>query len=131
MNRFSERILLLMAAFALLLVPVAAIAAGGFTDVEDDSVFIADIQWMKDNGVTKGCNPPTNDKFCPKNNVTREQMSAFMHRLATNQVVDADKVDGKDASELTSDAYSTYHDAAMAIPPTLGTVLELTGLPAG
>ncbi len=88
-NRTSGRILLIAAAFALFLVPVAAIAAGGFTDVEDDSVFISDIQWMKDTGVTQGCNPPTNDKYCPKNNVTREQMSAFMHRLAVNQIVDA------------------------------------------
>ena len=38
---------------------------------------------MKDNGIAKGCNPPTNNKFRPKNAVTREQMSAFMHRLAT------------------------------------------------
>ena len=30
--------------------------------------------------------------------VTREQMAAFMHRLAINQVVDADTVDGMDAS---------------------------------
>jgi len=82
-------VLLIVAAFALFLVPVAAIAAGGFTDVDDDSVFLADIQWMKDTGVTKGCNPPTNDRFCPEGNVTREQMSAFMHRLAVNKVVDA------------------------------------------
>ena len=44
---------------------------------------------MKDNHITDGCNPPTNNKFCPKNAVTREQMSAFMHRLATKRVVDA------------------------------------------
>jgi len=31
-------------------------------------------------GITKGCNPPTNDKFCPKDNVTREQMAAFLRR---------------------------------------------------
>ncbi|MEA2022738.1 MAG: hypothetical protein U9N79_00455, partial [Actinomycetota bacterium] len=61
---------------------------------------------------TKGCNPPTNTKFCPSDNVTREQMSAFMHRLAINKVVDAktavnadnaadaDKLDGKDSSEF-------------------------------
>ncbi len=149
MHRTSGRILLLVAAFALFLVPVAAIAAGGFTDVEDDSVFIADIQWMKDNGVTKGCNPPTNDKYCPKNNVTREQMSAFMHRLAVNQIVDAataveadhattadsatdaDTLDGHTPDELTSDAFSTFHDAAVPLPTAYGTVLELKNLPAG
>jgi hypothetical protein len=82
-------VLLIVAAFVLFLVPVAAIAAGGFTDVEEDSVFKADIAWLADAGVTQGCNPPSNDRFCPGSNVTREQMAAFMHRLATNQVVDA------------------------------------------
>ncbi len=96
----GQRALLVLVAFALFLVPVAAIAAGGFTDVDDDSAFIADIQWMKDNGVTKGCNPPTNDKFCPGSYVTREQMSAFMHRIAVNQVVDAGTVEGMTAAEL-------------------------------
>ncbi len=88
-HRRSSRVLLIVAAFALFLVPVAAIAAGGFTDVDDDSVFKGDIAWLADAGVTKGCNPPANDKFCPEANVTREQMSAFMHRLAVNKVVDA------------------------------------------
>lgn len=89
MRRTSSRVLLIVAAFVLFLVPVAAIAAGGFTDVDDDSVFKTDIEWLADAGVTKGCNPPTNDRFCPSSNVTREQMAAFMHRLAIGQVVDA------------------------------------------
>lgn len=88
-HRRSGRALLVLAAFVLFLVPVAAIAAGDFTDVEDSSVFKADIDWLADAGVTKGCNPPSNTRFCPGNDVTREQMAAFMHRLAANQVVDA------------------------------------------
>lgn len=99
-NRPSRQILLIAAAFALFLVPVAAIAAAGFTDVADDNVFVADIEWMKDSGVTLGCNPPANDNFCPSANVTREQMAAFMHRLAVNRVVDAGTVEGMTAAEL-------------------------------
>jgi hypothetical protein len=76
------------------MIPVVANAAAGFIDVDDASVFVADIQWMADNGITKGCNPPTNDRFCPKDNVTREQMAAFMHRLADGQVVDAGSLNG-------------------------------------
>ncbi|MGB9357303.1 MAG: hypothetical protein WCC01_01995, partial [Acidimicrobiia bacterium] len=55
---------------------------------------------------TAGCNPPANDRYCPGNNVTREQMSAFMHRLAVNQVVDAatainaDNADNADNAQL-------------------------------
>lgn len=100
MSRMSRRVLLVAIAAALLLVPVAAIGAGGFTDVEADSVFRTDIDWLASAGVTKGCNPPTNDRFCPGSNVTREQMAAFMHRLADYQVVDAGAVGGYAADEL-------------------------------
>jgi len=106
-NKKSKRILLVLAAFALLIVPVVAFAAAGFGDVDSDNVFVADIQWMKDNDITRGCNPPANTNFCPGNVVTRQQMSAFMHRLAVNKVVDAatavnadnaDTLDGEHAS---------------------------------
>ena len=115
MHRTSSRVLLTVAAFVLFLVPVAAIAAGGFTDVDEDSVFKTDIAWLADAGVTKGCNPPTNDKFCPESNVTREQMSAFMHRLAVNKVVDArtamdaDNLDGKDSTAFATSGHD--HDS--------------------
>jgi hypothetical protein len=107
MNKKSTRILLLFAAFALFIVPVVALAAAGFDDVDDDNVFVADIQWMKDKAITKGCNPPSNTNFCPEKAVTRQQMAAFMRRLATKKVVDAatavdsDTLDGKDAADLT------------------------------
>src|SRR5690606_13984500 len=44
------------------------------------SVFAADIEWLAATGVTRGCNPPTNDRFCPDGPVTRGQMAAFLHR---------------------------------------------------
>ena len=31
-------------------------------------------------GVTRGCNPPVNDRFCPADLVTRGQMAAFLYR---------------------------------------------------
>jgi hypothetical protein len=30
--------------------------------------------------ITLGCNPPANDRFCPKDTVTRGQMAAFLKR---------------------------------------------------
>lgn len=57
-------------------------AAHNFTDVPDDNTFHADIEWLSENRVTRGCNPPANDEFCPSDNVTREQMAAFMRRLS-------------------------------------------------
>jgi hypothetical protein len=50
-----------------------------FTD-DDGSVFEADIERLAEAGVTKGCNPPENDMFCPNAPVTRGQMAAFLHR---------------------------------------------------
>ena len=47
---------------------------------DDDSIFEADIDRLGTAGVTRGCNPPTNDRYCPKGNVTRGQMAAFLHR---------------------------------------------------
>ncbi|MDH4116170.1 MAG: S-layer homology domain-containing protein [Acidimicrobiia bacterium] len=52
---------------------------GSFGD-DDGSVFEADIEWLAATGVTKGCNPPLNDRFCPDESVTRGQMAAFLRR---------------------------------------------------
>jgi hypothetical protein len=48
-----------------------------------DSVFRRDIDRMAAAGITRGCNPPTNDRFCPNDFVTRGQMAAFFHRAAS------------------------------------------------
>jgi len=56
-----------------------AIPSAGFTDTVG-SVFEANIDWMAYVGITKGCNPPTNDLFCPEGDVTRGQMAAFLVR---------------------------------------------------
>ena len=44
------------------------------------SVFEADINAIAAAGITLGCNPPTNDRYCPTDNVTRAQMAAFLRR---------------------------------------------------
>ena len=65
---------------AAVLAPVAVAASHQFTDVPDSNIFHGDIAWLADNGVTQGCNPPTNDMFCPDDYVTRGQMAAFLRR---------------------------------------------------
>jgi hypothetical protein len=47
---------------------------------DDDSIFEDQIDKLATAGVTRGCNPPVNDQFCPASNVTRGQMAAFLHR---------------------------------------------------
>jgi glucose/arabinose dehydrogenase len=44
------------------------------------SNFEADINKLATAGITRGCNPPANDQFCPNGRVTREQMAAFLVR---------------------------------------------------
>lgn len=132
MNRLSGRLLLIVAAFALLLVifPLAATGAGSFDDVPDGHTFKADIEWLASVGVTKGCNPPDNTLFCPDDPVTRGQMAAFIHRLADwlagtyaaighnhdadylaidGKAADADKLDGLSSSAFIHGA--GWHEA--------------------
>jgi hypothetical protein len=54
---------------------------GGNLFVDDDGItFENDIDKLATAGVTRGCNPPINDSFCPGRSVTREQMAAFLVR---------------------------------------------------
>jgi len=68
-----------MAAFLNRLMGFPAPDRDYFTD-DDGSIFEADINRLATAGVTSGCNPPTNDNFCPDDNVTRAQMAAFLSR---------------------------------------------------
>ena len=67
---------------ALLFTTVLATAVIAFDDVPDDNQFHGSIEWLADNEITLGCNPPENTEFCPGDNVSRQQMAAFMRRLA-------------------------------------------------
>src|SRR5690606_26375912 len=49
--------------------------------IDIDGIYENDIVWLALAGVTRGCNPPTNDRYCPEDPVTRGQMAAFLHRL--------------------------------------------------
>jgi glucose/arabinose dehydrogenase len=50
-----------------------------FTD-DDGTIFEGDIDRLATAGITLGCNPPTNDHFCPGNQVRRDQMASFLGR---------------------------------------------------
>lgn len=85
MSRDSSRrrIWVVGLALAVALVPALAFAAhpeGDFEDVPDDHTFHDDIQWMHDNGITRGCNPPENDEYCPDRELIRAEEAAFFHR---------------------------------------------------
>ncbi len=60
--------------------PPEALPGSGFWDVGDGHVFAEDVAWLAGEDVTRGCNAPWNDEFCPDDRVTRGQMAAFLVR---------------------------------------------------
>jgi hypothetical protein len=66
---------------ATFLVRALGLPAGSasFADIAG-SVHAANIGALAAAGITKGCNPPDNTLFCPKDPVTREQMATFLAR---------------------------------------------------
>ncbi len=79
------RRLVTIVALAVGMVPALPVAAdhlppnGYFVD-DDTSIHEADIDSIAAAGITRGCNPPVNDRFCPSGSVTRGQMAAFLRR---------------------------------------------------
>lgn len=51
-----------------------------FFNDDEGSVFENAINKIADVGVTQGCNPPANTRYCPTNRVTRGEMAAFIKR---------------------------------------------------
>jgi hypothetical protein len=68
-----------MAAFLVRGLDVSQSLDNPFTD-DDGSIFEEDIEGLAAGGITKGCNPPANTRFCPSAPVTRGQMAAFLVR---------------------------------------------------
>ncbi len=137
-------ILIATAALAVMAIPTVVSAAGGSFVDDDTSLFETDIEWMATANVTKGCNPPVNDLYCPTDNVTRGQMAAFMRRFAqylgaedgvvtsADYAVNADTLDGYHASAFTgNDGYSVWNNGPIELTSDWATVLELPNLPAG
>jgi hypothetical protein len=81
-----------MAAFLVRAFDYPAVEESGFTDVES-SVFTADIAALAQQGVTKGCDPPANTRFCPDDPVTREQMATFLARALGLEPIEPAPVD--------------------------------------
>ena len=65
----------------------------------DDSVHDSAIAALQAAGITKGCNPPDNDNYCPEDHVTRGEMAAFIARAwGYTGELDADRFTDDDDS---------------------------------
>ena len=111
----SGRLIAVVAAVVVLVTPAAAIALDRFTDVGGDNIFHADIDWLAEREITVGCNPPDNDRFCPDDAVTREQMAAFLHRFADSQGGVAHHA--RDDGFVAVEAGSTVEVLRIDVPP--------------
>jgi hypothetical protein len=61
-------------------VVLAALPPGGTFIDDDRDTHEGGIEAIAAAGITLGCNPPANDRFCPEDTVTRGQMAAFLAR---------------------------------------------------
>jgi len=98
-----------MAAFLVRSLDLTVSGSKDFVD-DDDSIFEADIERLAAAGITRGCNPPENTRFCPNDSVTRGQMAAFLVRAlgltdttgATNFIDDDDSIFEADIERLAA-----------------------------
>ncbi len=67
---------------AAMLARALSLPSGGADRFTDDagSIFEGAINKIAAAGITVGCNPPVNDRYCPVNLVTRGEMAAFIKR---------------------------------------------------
>jgi hypothetical protein len=70
---------ILLAALLVALVPLATLAANPFTDLTG-GVHDPNIDAIYTAGITTGCDPGV--AYCPRGNVTREEMASFLARTA-------------------------------------------------
>ena len=76
---------------------------GSFLDIHGHT-FEGAIRWLASEGITQGCNPPLNTRFCPDDRVTRGQMAVFLVRALNLPSAGADY--------FTDDRGEFYENAA-------------------
>ncbi len=84
-----------------------------FTD--DAGVHESDINSLAAAGITKGCNPPDNDRFCPDRELTRGELAALLQRALDLPPSAVDAFGDDDAS-----VYEPAIDAVAAAGITKG-----------
>ncbi len=82
MVRTTMRVSIVVAAVtaALTIGTGTAVAGLGSFNDDDGNPHESAIESIAEAGITKGCNPPANDRFCPDGVVTRGQIAAFLVR---------------------------------------------------
>lgn len=96
-----------MAAFLDRALDLPAAEESGFTDIAS-SPFAGSIAKIAAAGITRGCNPPANDRYCPEDYITRGEMATFLTRAL--ELPPADQPSG-----FTDIGESVHHQAIEAL----------------
>lgn len=91
-----------MATFLSRALDLEAAVVDHFTD-DDGHLFEGAINRLATAGITLGCNPPANDRFCLDRDVTRGEMAAMLVRAFDYPAVEADR--------FVDDDHSIFEDA--------------------
>ncbi|MPZ54652.1 MAG: peptidoglycan DD-metalloendopeptidase family protein, partial [Acidimicrobiia bacterium] len=75
--------------------------SGAFTD-DDGNVHEKNIEALFNAGITKGCNPPDNTLYCPKRQISRGEIAAFIRRLL--------KLPASETDHFTDDGDTVFAD---------------------
>ncbi len=99
---------------------------GGNRFVDDNgSTFESSIEAIAAAGISKGCNPPTNTKFCPTNRVRRDEMASFLGRAeGLASVAVPPRID---TSQVDVEVYPGADLASLANQHPAGTVFLVHG----
>ncbi len=69
-----------MAAFLVRAYGLGGSTSGDPFSDDNSSIFEDEIEKLRASGITLGCNPPTNDRYCPGQPVRRDAMASFLGR---------------------------------------------------
>jgi hypothetical protein len=93
---------------------IATLAPGGSFVDDDGNIHEGGIEAVAAQGITLGCNPPANDRFCPEDPVTRGQMAAFLARARPMATAGADSFIDDDG-HLFEDAIDRVASAGITL----------------
>jgi hypothetical protein len=107
LHRPLRRVVGILSLAVFMMLSLAATAqelppGGTFVD-DDGNTHEGYIEAIADLGVTRGCNPPDNDRYCPLDPVTRGQMAAFINRALGLESADEDHFVDDDSSTFEND----------------------------
>ena len=108
---------------------VAAQQKQSFTDVPTDAYYYEPAEWALEHGITLGCNPPDNDKFCPSASLTRAHMITFLWRYHQKFGGVVDQAPDEPISETSSP--TPANSSSGSWNGTGRTVADAVTLPAG